>query len=128
MYINKLVDEFIERTEGLTTEGLVSEKVATGTYEIHLKPYHLPEVKGLNLYSTQELAERKYLWMTPKEVGTMQLLDEFPMSIRTVFKDDDGTHLLSDSYMYLTDLPDDSDIEDTIDYDYTEIDRLIKGG
>lgn len=115
--IDKMIDNFVEETEGLVAEGVTSQEVGEGTYELHMKPLHKGEAGGINIFSSKELSLFFYKWLTPDEISSMIERQEFPMNIRSVYKDEKGAYLLNESQRYLMELPSEKDIEDIITYD-----------
>lgn len=125
--INKIVDDIVEATDGLVTEGVASQEIPGGEYELHLKQYHLGVAKGMNIFSASELSLYMYKYMTPEKLASMMTLNEFPLNIRTLYRDNGGLHLLNDTRVYTNVLPEVEDIEDIIEYDW-ELIKNIKGG
>lgn len=115
--INNLVDDFVEVTSGLVSEGFTSLEVAGGDYELHMKPYHLATAGGMNIYNAEELKTYKYKYLTLDEINDMVDLNEFPVSLRTIHKGEEGTQLLIDTGAYLVDVPTPEHIRDVILFD-----------
>ena len=117
MMIDKLVKDFEKATEGFVAEGVTSLEVGRGTYELHMKRYHVGEYGGVNIFGVKELRTKFYDWMTEDTISDMIATDEFPLNIRTFYKTEEGTELLYETYMFLWELPTREDIKAIIQHD-----------
>lgn len=123
----KIAKEIYNLTDGFVKPNKTAISVSGGVYEIHLKPFHLPFNKGINLFGIKELQEEVYKWATTERILDMVRLGEYPLNIRTIYIYEGDRYLLQDTEMLLNELPSVEDLEAIVKIDEKEIKKVLMG-
>lgn len=125
--VERLKNKFKENTDGLVTQGVASLELDTGTYELHLKPYHISEYDSFNIFTVDELSRIKYEMYAIQRIESMLKVDEFPLNFVSIYKNDTNKIMLSETHLFMDNLMSESDLNYFVDDDLDTIDKIESG-